>query len=182
MGASLTADMALALLAESRPLEDCSIVGPLWLGAAPLADQYLKVRLPVALRHAAVEYLNTACVVFEAPVCIDHCSIAASCFYAAYFLQGLKICECEFIGPVTFMDGGHNMPGCPVRLAGTVFRDFVAFDDCYFPGPLEIVDCTFHEGSNLLQWVRSPFGLGEEASLQVSGNVGSLEVQPKRSS
>lgn len=177
MRTSITVEEALKCLADRGILRDRSIEGALLLDYEPLAVKGQDVRKRLRFENCFIKIFGADGLVFHRPVSLRACEIRRTGFCAAYFFRGLEILACEFHELFYFGAGGHNRPGYPIRMVDCIFHEFVDFDDCYFEGPVEVMNCRFEKGTNLLHFVQQPFGLNKTGSLRVEGNVGDLDLK-----
>jgi hypothetical protein len=167
---------AANLLDSSHVLANVVVAGHLDLRSTRNVSED-EIQVPITIQGCQIQSLSAACLVFKAKVAISKSTIKGGCsFFATYFLAGLEIVDSEFEGEVDFQCGGHNAPGCPVKLCRCAFHDFVNFFDCWYTGPLEITDCQFCKGSNLLGNVDKPYGVSLDASAMIERNTGDLNL------
>nr|WP_246580432.1 hypothetical protein [Deinococcus aestuarii] len=168
----MTAEDALAQLGEGRPIEDATIADEVRL--RQLSED--KTSVPVLLRRCHLEGLSALLLQFSAPVVFEDCTFRTANFYAAYFLRGAEFINCTFLTEVSFECGGHNEPSVRFRLAGCTFRGFVNFFDNWFHGLVEIRECAFERGTNLLGNIGQPFAVRFEVPPIIEGNTGDLAL------
>jgi hypothetical protein len=147
---------ALATLRHGLPIRSARIPDLLDLRplCTPGSDSILT---PIQFIDCDLHRPEAAAVEFHAPVLLQHTTCrAGALFWAAYFLQGLKVQACRFADATDFQCGGHNRDGATIEFADTTFDAFANFFDCRFEGPVTFRRGTFHTGTNLLGNVGKP--------------------------
>ncbi len=164
---------ALKRLGRDGVLLDVRVSGPLDLRSICDGDRMVRA---LRFERVALAGISAACVQFARPVDFRDCTIEDADFFAAYFLGGLLISSCRFAGPCNFECGGHNQGGSVVRIADTVFEEFVNFFDCWYEGPVEVHRCSFRGGTNLLGNKGEPFVVQFDAPPSLVGNAGTIDA------
>lgn len=144
----ITAEAALHKLRSGEMLRGYHIPGTIQLRELAAGETYVAV--PVCIEECRLDHLDAMLLQLEGPVVLRRVHIGRADFYAAYFLQGLLLEECEVEGYLDFQAGGHNKPGFAVRLLGNTFHGFVNFFDCWYEAEMEVTGNDFRQGSNLL--------------------------------
>ncbi|KAA9338709.1 hypothetical protein F0P96_07765 [Hymenobacter busanensis] len=146
----ITADEALQKIQALEPLRGYHVQGALDL-ANLATDHYTYFSYPLVIEHCRIDEISgSGGFAFEQPVTLRQAHFAKASFIFAYFLKGLDIEGCTFDSYLDFQAGGHNKPGCPVRLVGNAFKGFVNFFDCQYEAEVQIENNDFQEGTNLL--------------------------------
>ncbi|GIP17509.1 hypothetical protein J40TS1_31510 [Paenibacillus montaniterrae] len=109
-----------------------------------------QVRRSVLIENCIIDKLDLTIMEFTEEVIIRDCSINLASFHGAYFYKGISIERCVFNEIFYFDCGGHNESSYTVRLIENKFRKYVDFFDAWFMGPVEIRNCQFIGGTNLL--------------------------------
>ncbi|GIP37883.1 hypothetical protein J31TS4_11630 [Paenibacillus sp. J31TS4] len=109
-----------------------------------------EVRTPVIFESCFLSNVDFAILQFYEEVVFQRCKVISAGFHGAYFYKGIVIEDCEFHDTLYFDCGGHNESPHLVKINQTDFYGYVDFFDSWFMGPVEIINCTFHAGTNLL--------------------------------
>ncbi|WP_281886548.1 hypothetical protein [Paenibacillus sp. YYML68] len=109
-----------------------------------------QVKSNVILENCIIDKLDLTIMLFTEEVIIRDCSINSASFHGTYFFKGITIERCVFNEIFYFDCGGHNEFSHTVKLIGNKFKKFVDFFDAWFMGPVEIRNCQFTGGTNLL--------------------------------
>lgn len=97
-------------------------------------------------------------------------------FLGTYFHAGLLIENCSFKREVDFQSGGHNCIDKPIIIRNSKFHKFVNFLDCWFSGPIEVQNCCFKQGTNLLGNQGQPYQVQFDLTPVIKGNYGVLDL------
>ncbi len=71
--------------------------------------------------------------------------------------------------------GGHNNPDKLISIHNCIFRGFVDFNDAHFNGPIEIIDCPFEKGTNLLGNKGKPYEVLFDIPPRILNNDGKMD-------
>jgi hypothetical protein len=165
-------DAVLDLLRRGEPVRNATFADPLDLRLLCEGDD---LRVPVRLTGCRLRRLDAACVQFHEPVVLEGCTVESpACFFATYFLAGLRVQGCTFSSALDFQCGGHNQGGSAILLADCTFRGFVNFFDCWFEGPVVVRRCHFQGGTNLLGNKGQPYEVRFDVPPVIEGNEGEL--------
>jgi hypothetical protein len=169
---SITAAGALAELQRNGVLVDVTVTEPLPLRALCADDE---LNQPIRLTRCSVSDLEGPCIQFAAPVVFEECEFGSAELFAAYFLAGLTVAGCTFMGRVDFQCGGHNRGGAAVCLEDSRFLGFVNFYDCWYEGPFQTRRCAFEGGTNLLGNRAQPFEVQFDVQPELTENSGTMD-------
>ncbi|MFI4859648.1 MAG: hypothetical protein ACIAXF_03085 [Phycisphaerales bacterium JB063] len=154
---------------DSRPLHDLHVTDSLSIAPDPFRGEVKCVQC----RFSSFE---ANCTVFNEPVTFTDCRFDVLSFYAAYFLKGLTVEECEVSEPLTFSSGGHNHESTPITITNTRFMSFVDFEDCWFTGPLRLENVEFVQGTNLFGNQKTPMAVQFDFGPELVAVKGDLDI------
>ncbi|ULH15530.1 pentapeptide repeat-containing protein [Deinococcus sp. KNUC1210] len=164
---------ALELLRQYRKLKDVEVIGSLSLPELDDGD----IVPPLGFKHCTIETIEGTGVIFQGHVSFEDCAIGSVLFYSATFLQGAYFKNCIFDGPaITFECGGHNQSPSRFILEQCVFRHFVNFFDCWYPGGIEVRQCHFEKGTNLIGNLGQPYQVDLGKNAIIENNIGAMNV------
>lgn len=136
------------LIAKGLPIRDAQIQDIDLHNVSIFNDKQVKSNVIFELCN--IDNLGLNCMDFFEEVIIRNCTINSVGFHGSYFFKGVTIIECVFNDVFYFDCGGHNESPHAVRLIDNIFHGYVDFFDAWFMGPVEIRNCKFKAGSNLL--------------------------------
>jgi hypothetical protein len=165
-----------AIVAETIELRLLAKHWPLGTQGPPGTQDQLLV--PVSFVGCQLHCIDAVCLHFHHPFVLRDTviDIPSASFYACYFLEGYTIERSTFCGDVDFQCGGHNATDKPVIIRDSTFRGFVNFLDCWFMGPVEVRNCCFEKGTNLLGNKGQPFEVTFDVAPLIDGNSGDLDL------
>jgi len=134
------------------------------------------VKKQISFINCEITSIKSMLIEYNKPLKLKNCVIETADFHANYFMDGLLIERCEFKSAVDFQCGGHNKSDKFISMKNSKFNGFVNFFDCYFGGPVEIVNCEFAEGTNLLGNKNKPYEVYFEVKPILKKNVGNLNL------
>lgn len=116
----------------------------------PILFENDQVRTNVTFENCKIDKLDLTIMEFTEEVIIRDCLINSASFHGTYFFKGITIERSVFNEIFYFDCGGHNEASYTIKLISNEFKKFVDFFDAWFMGPVEIRDCQFAGGTNLL--------------------------------
>lgn len=144
----LTKEVVQKMISLGQPVKNSSIQN---------LDLYNKslfegeqVRTQVIFESCILSNVDFTILEFYEQVVFRRCEVISAGFHGAYFYKGILIEDCEFHDILYFDCGGHNESPHIVKIYGTGFNGYVDFFDSWFMGPVEITNCSFKAGTNLL--------------------------------
>lgn len=136
------------LISEGKSIDNTDITGLNLYNSNLFED--CKIKTKVIFDSCTLTDLDFACVEFFEEVIFNNCTINSAIFSSTYFYNGVKIHNCKFNDIFYFDCGGHNNKPYSVEFLDTIFNGYVDFFDSCFFGPVEIINCYFNKGTNLL--------------------------------
>ncbi len=177
MQSTITANDALKLLADGKPLADVRLDERLELRRLADGDSY---NHPLTITRCTLTAFDGTCCMFTQPVVLNEVVVEnEASFYGSYFFAGLHIKGSAFSCALSFLAGGHNRDGAEFRLEDSRWAGFVEFFDCWFEGPVRIQGCTFEKGTDLLGNIGQPFEVQFDVRPMIENNIGQMDVSTK---
>jgi hypothetical protein len=165
----------LSYIKEGEPIRNVRVAERVSLTSICGAGQLYH---PVEITGCRLVSFDAMMIQFHQGVLLENSLISEShgSFAGSYFLGGLRIQNCIFESDVDFQCGVHNKGDNLFALRNTVFKKFVNFFDCRFEGPVEIKNCRFEAGTNLLGNRGAPFEVTFETPPIIKDNFGDIEL------
>jgi hypothetical protein len=135
---------AKAILENGTPLENSTIIGVLNLD---FGNDWNK---KIVFENCTIENLSCIMIQFKKRITFRHCLLKKASFNFCYFLGGLTIENCSFQSYLDFEAGGHNDLEENILIKDNYFERFVNFFDCWFTGPISVINNEFIKGTNIL--------------------------------
>lgn len=165
----------LDLLRRGLPLRELLVAEPISIESLAINE---RITQPIEIVGCQLHSLNAISLRFESSVVIKDSLIENTngSFAFSYFLGGLIIQECTFESKVDFQCGGHNKNSNCFLIADSTFKKFVNFFDCWFEGPVEIRNCDFEAGTNLLGNQDAPYAATFKLPPVIENNIGVMNL------
>jgi hypothetical protein len=165
---NITKEKALGLLDAGQPIKDSYVDGKIEIVISGSWD------MDVTIENCIVESFRGNVTQFEKTVRFTNTHFKNCEFLYSYFIGGLIIEHCTFDSYLDFQAGGHNKPTHEIIIRNSDFNEFVNFFDCWYQGPISIIENRFHKGTNI----------GSEKQLitfdfppTIKNNVGQLDIE-----
>lgn len=143
----------------------------------PSADNSNDFNTELVFRNCTIGSFQAATLLLGKHVTFENCSIGFLSCFATYFFGGLRIENCVVKEESSFDSGVHNLDPHAFEIIGSTFEGFVEFFDVLFLGPVNISRNQFKAGTNLLRYLKVPYGIAEGIPCVTEGNVGEMEIR-----
>lgn len=141
-----------------------------------IMEEYELVKKEITFINCEIGSIISPSTIFFKPFTLKNCILHHASFSSNSFREGLIIDNCEILSNVTFEAGGHNKIDKPIKLLNSKFHGVIDFFDCWFQGPVEIINCEFIKGTNLLGNKGEPFEVGFDFKPTINSNEGRLDL------
>lgn len=125
--------------------------------------------------NCRIKLFNASTRIIGKHIRFENCNLGGFLCHATYFLRGLSIIDCEFESMVTFDCGVHNKSPYEFVIDNSTFKEYVDFFDVYFCGPIKIRNNSFKEGTNISEYIKTPYGFKKGISFIIENNKGKLD-------
>ena len=170
----MNSQAAIEILRKGLPLNDVVVSGLLNLREFAEGET---ISSPVAIANCVLDGLDAGFISFQASVALENVTVLGDCLlHSCFFPAGFSAVHCRFKKGVDLRWGGHNKNGSVFRLEHCEFEEFADFEDDWFEGPVEIRECAFRRGANILGLQGHPLQVTFEVTPVIEFNSGSLDL------
>lgn len=131
-----------------------------------LQDNFLA---ELTFENCTINALNLNNYMLEQNITLKNCTIVNLNCSTTYFFGGFLMDNCTIKRNALFDCGGHN--DNPFIIKNSIFEGFADFFDVYYKAEVQITNNYFKEGTNLLHYIKPPFGIKSGIDFKIADNT-----------
>ena len=125
-------------------------------------------------KNCNIDSFGDTIKVYTKKITFTDCELGHIWFYGTCFSGGLEMKSCSLKDISHFHAIGHNLDPNEFIIDSCTFNDYVDFFDCYFEGPVKIINNDFRQGTNIGIYLQRPFGIKDGIDYIIENNKGDV--------